>query len=286
MGLNFKYVWQKAASFLIDQHNKELLIETIAREDVVREKARLASLGLPHAGDWLFAVPSPGLTLHLRSQEFIMAVKYRLGCPVFTTGGKCPACPKFSDVYGDHAISCGTEGERIARHNHLRDTLYHTCASAALAPTKEGRALLPGTNARPADVFLPHWSSGKDTAWDVTVVNPLQQELVETAATTAGYALTYAYSWKVSRGGVGAACQREGIVFLPLPVETLGGWHDTAVQQIKKLAAALSRQTGEEESVTTSHLYQKLSIHLMKGNSALLLNRFPNLPENHIDGSE
>jgi hypothetical protein len=42
---------------------------------------------------------------------------------------------KFSDIYGDHAISCGTEGERIARHNHLRDTLYHTCASAALAPT-------------------------------------------------------------------------------------------------------------------------------------------------------
>ena len=108
---------QKAASFLIDQHNKELLIETITREDVVREKARLASLGLPHAGDWLFAIPSPGLTLHLRSQEFIMTVKYRLGCPVYTAAGKCPACPKFSDVYGDHAISCGTEGERIARHN-------------------------------------------------------------------------------------------------------------------------------------------------------------------------
>ena len=58
---------QKAASLLIDLHNKELLIETITREDVVREKARLASLGLPHAGDWLFAVSSPGLILQLRS---------------------------------------------------------------------------------------------------------------------------------------------------------------------------------------------------------------------------
>ena len=112
---------QKGASLQIDLHNKSLLIETITREDVVREKARL----------------------------FIMAVKYRLGCPVYTTAGKSPVCPKCSDVYGDHAISCGTEGERIACHNHLRDTLYHTCASAALAPTKEGRALLPGTNARP-----------------------------------------------------------------------------------------------------------------------------------------
>ena len=95
---------QKGASLQIDLHNKSLLIET--REDVVREKARLASLGLHHACDWLYAIPSPELTLHLRSQEFIMAVKYRLGSPVYTTAGKCPACPKFSDVYGDHAISC------------------------------------------------------------------------------------------------------------------------------------------------------------------------------------
>ena len=69
-------------------------------------------------------------------------------------------------------------------------------------------------------------------------------------------------------------------------METLGGWHETAVQQIRKLAVALSRQTGEEESVATSHLYQKLSVHLMKGNSALLLNRSPNFPEDHIVGSE
>ena len=151
-------------------------------------------------------------------------------------------------------------GERIACHNHLRDTLYHTCASAALAPTKEGRALLPGSNARAADVFLPHWSNGKDTAWDITVVNPLQQELVSAAATTAGHALTHAFNWKVARGGVGAACKREGIVFLPLPVETLGGWSQTAVDQFRKLGAALSRQTGQEESVVTSHLYQKLSV--------------------------
>ena len=111
--------------------------------------------------------------------------------------------------------------------------------------------------------------------------------MVDSAATTAGYDQTYAYNWKVSRGGVGAACQREGIVFLPLPVETLGGWHSTAVEQIRKLAAAISRrQTGEEESVATSHLYQKLSIHLMKGNSALLLTRIPTFPDSNIDGSE
>ena len=52
---------------------------------------------------------------------------------------------------------------------------------------------------------------------------------------------------------------------LPVRGKELGGWHETAVQQIKKLAPALSRQTGEEESVATSLFYQKLFVHLMKG---------------------
>jgi hypothetical protein len=40
-------------------------------------------------------------------KEWIVSVKYRVGCPVFPTSGKCPACPKFSGKEGDHAISCG-----------------------------------------------------------------------------------------------------------------------------------------------------------------------------------
>ena len=56
---------------------------------------------------------------------------------------------------------------------------------------------------------LKNWES--DT-WGVTVVNPLQQELVDAAATTAGYALTYAYNWKVSTPGVGLGLPARGRV--------------------------------------------------------------------------
>jgi hypothetical protein len=45
-----------------------------------------------------------------------------------------------------------------------------------------------------------------------------------------------------------AACQREGIAFIPLPMETLGGWHAKAELQIKKLLAmAQARTTGKDE---------------------------------------
>ena len=53
--------------------------------------------------------------------------------------------------------------------------------------------LLPGQGGKPADVFLPHWEQGEDAALDVTVVNPLQDALVDGAAQTPGHALRGEY---------------------------------------------------------------------------------------------
>ena len=40
-----------------------------------------------------------------------------------------------------------------------------------------------------------------------------------------------------------AKSRREGIVFVPIPWETLGGWHEQTVEQVKKLASVQARQT-------------------------------------------
>ena len=174
----------------------------------------LASLTLPHSGDWLNTAPLLALGLHLRPVEFVMAVKYRLGIDLYGRSGPCPACLRPSDRKGDHALCCGTGGERISRHNHLRDALYETAVAAGLGPTKEGRFLLPGADRRPADVLIPHWAGGRDAALDVTVVNPLQVATLAGAATTPGYGLTFAYTRKVR--GAEEDCRRQGIAFLPL----------------------------------------------------------------------
>ena len=108
------------------------------------------------------------------------------------------------------------------------------------------------------------------------MINPLQARLVRQAATTAGHALTTAYNRKMTQAG--EACRGEGIIFVPMPMETLGGWHEATVLQVKKLASAQARQTGEEQSDATRHLYQKLAVLLAKGNAALLLTRLPAFP--------
>ena len=76
------------------------------------------------------------------------------------------------------------------------------------------------------------------------------------------------------------------MVFIPMPVETLGGWHEQTVMQVKRLGSALARQTGQEESEAIRHLAQRLAVLLAKGNAALLLNRTPNFPSPEINGQE
>ena len=76
------------------------------------------------------------------------------------------------------------------------------------------------------------------------------------------------------------------MVFIPLVVETLGGWEEQADVQIKRLGAALARQTGQDESDKIRHVFQSLAVRLAKGNAALFLNRTPSFPNPEIDGQE
>ena len=261
---------QKMISLEVDKNLKIGLVHSLSAKG---DKARMASLGLPHAGDWLNVIPSPVLGLHVRPQEFRFSVLYRLGAPIYPSAGLCPACKKDSDRYGDHAIVCGSHGERIARHNQLRDAIYQVAASSNLAPRKEENALLPGTSARPADILIPHWTGGRDTALDVTVVSPLLIDRLDLSISAPGHTLEVAFNEKCR--DYLEACEREGITFIPLPVESLGGWHKRAVDQLRKLAKAQARSTGKEEDESIRHLFQRLGVLLVKGNAALLLNRIP-----------
>ena len=73
------------------------------------------------------------------------------------------------------------------------------------------------------------------------------------------------------------ACRQQGLVFLPIALETLGGMHHLAVTQFKRLGAALARHTGSDEREVVSQLMQKISLHLMRGNAAMITSRRPDV---------
>ena len=203
---------------------------------------------------------------------------------VYGAAGTCPACPRPSDILGDHALCCASGGEMIARHNQVRDVIYDVAMEAGLNPTKEGHALIPNSLRRPADILIPRWAGPLDAALDVTVTHPLQAATRTGAATTPGHALTLAYTRKVSNAG--ELCQREGLAFVPLVAESLGGLHHTMVDQLRRLGRAVALHTGQDEGITTSHLASRVSLTLAKGLASMLVNRIPRHPNPETSGIE
>ena len=238
-----------------------------------RFKALALSSSIPHAGDWLNVVPSTALGLHLFDWEYRLCLQYWLGLRMVSEGTRCPVCNSLVDPFGDHQVGCGGNGDRIHRHDSLRDALYSAAQSAALAPRREVPSLIPGSSSRPADVFLPQWKRGQPAAIDVTVISTLQQLTVVGASTTKGHALSVGEERK--RAAHAEACHSVGVSFIPLVIESLGGWSDQAADTIRCFGRLLGQRLGTDTADTTTHLFQRLSIRLWRGNAIMWVRRIP-----------
>ena len=134
-------------------------------------------------------VPSTPLGLHLTDCEFRCCLRSWLGVPLHSNSYPCPECGGSADPFGDYQIGCGGNGNRISRHNAIRDVIFNAAQSTALAPTREAPGLVPSSLSRPADVLLPNWSRGRPAALDVHVISPTQQLTLTEAASSQGHAL-------------------------------------------------------------------------------------------------
>ena len=102
---------------------------------------------------------------------------------------------------------------------------------------------------------------------DIHVISPLQRQLVDRAAASQGHALCVAEERKIA-AHLGA-CRFVGASFIPLVVETLGGWSKKAINTISRIGHLLGNRLGIPPWKTTRHLFQRLSISLWKGNATL-----------------
>ena len=120
-----------------------------------------------------------------------------------------------------------------------------------------------GANSRPADLYFPCWKHGKPAALDVTVISPLQKLTIQEASVTQGHALSVADRRK--RASHQSACQAAGLSFVPLAIETLGGWSEEAVEAIRYIGRLQGQRLGLSISETIAHLFQSLVVQLWKG---------------------
>ena len=180
-----------------EQFDNTALSNLLECQTSTSEKARLLSLSLPQSGAWLTAAPIPALGLHLQSNEFRAALKYRLGVLLYDSDRRRPYCKSaILDILGDHAVSCHGRGDIIS-HDRVRDTITTACSSANFSPACEQKHLLQENTSRPSDVYLPSFIAGQPAALDVTITSPLQASLISDAARTCGFAITLAEDRKI-----------------------------------------------------------------------------------------
>ena len=100
-------------------------------------------------------------------------------------------------VFGHHAVVCDCSGDRIKRHNAIRDCLFDSCVAACWAPVKETPFLLAGSSERPADIFIPNFSHGKGLVIDTAVTCPLQRTSLHDSSRVAGFSGFHATSMQM-----------------------------------------------------------------------------------------
>ena len=198
---------------------------------------------------------------------------FRLGLELMPlTDCHADGCERSQDAFGDHAMHCRDDhGMRGGRHDRIRDKIYKEAQHASLNPIKEMPGLVPGSQSRPADVYIENWIDGAKIAFDVSVVSPTQDAVLLQAAETPASAIKMRKASKIRDHF--DACRAQGVSFQPLVVETFGGWDTDAVKHLKKMAVHDARRWGKKDSLEIKHFFQRLSVTLQRGNAALLVER-------------
>ena len=83
-----------------------------------------------------------------------------------------------------------------------------------------------------------------------------------------------------------ARCQAEGLAYVPMAVDTLGGWHPLALDTINRLALELARATNGELGMVRRHLRQRLGVLFLRDNVAMLHARTPSFASPEVDGAQ
>ena len=109
----------------LHQHSLFVAIDDVSYHQLFKSApsahlhALVLSSGLPHAGEWLNMVSSSALSHYLRDCEFYCCLRYWFGVPLHSQQYTCLVCGRSANLYGDHQVSYGGNGDCISRHNGI-----------------------------------------------------------------------------------------------------------------------------------------------------------------------
>ena len=141
------------------------------RWDDLHRLEDLSSLSVNH--EWLWAVHKHKTSRLEADDEFVAAVRLRLGCAGPVEPVQCRCCGTATlGCSGIHGLLCAP-GESTRGHNAIRDELHSMAIPIDSAAETEPEGLIPSRPfLRPADVLTGAFHHGRLAAVDVGVICP------------------------------------------------------------------------------------------------------------------
>ena len=150
------------------------------------------------------------------------------------------------DIYGDHSLCCSKNGDRITRHNRLRNLVFKLADVGLLSPEMEKLGLLGPTDKsrrRPGDVSIKHWSLRRGLAIDVAVICPVASSHLNSLEPCESYALHQ----KTER--YAPAFKNSDYDFAPVVFETSGAVNKEGESVLKQIVRFASKREGITHTV-------------------------------------
>ena len=201
---------------------------------------------------------------------FRTAVARLLGQPVFSEPVPCPLCEQIMDLNGDHALCCKKSGDRITRHNRLRNLVFKLADTGLLRPEMEKLGILGPTDKsrrRPGDVSIKDWSFRRGLAIDVAVICPLAASHLHSTEPCE----SYAQHQKIDR--YAAAFEKSDYDFAPVVFETSGAVNKEGENVLKQIIRFASNRERITHTVFASRAWARLSCCVQIASAQQILNR-------------
>ncbi|CAE7483229.1 unnamed protein product [Symbiodinium natans] len=241
-------------------------------------RALLQSEAQPGARAFLAAVPRGAK--RMETATFVAEIRQRLLVPDAREDTWCPRCDGVLDSLSLHAGTCVAGGERVLRHNAVRDVLCRWADQAGLQPEKERPGLLlpqqPGDlgalGRRPADVYLPSLF-GAPAALDIAITAPQRPETLALAGQEALAAAAAYRQVKMDHLQTAQLCSAQGVRFVPMVLEATGAWETSAAKILLHISRAVATRTQTEPAVAHAELLQELCVAVRVHRARAILRR-------------
>ena len=204
----------------------------------------------------------------LSKQEFVEAVRVRLGTAGPTEPTPCARCGKLFDCAGSHASCCGL-AEATRGHYAVCQLVHNSCLLCDPSAEAEVPGLIRGTALRPADILTTALGNGM-TALDVGITSPhAQQAGNDCAATMVRRKLEF-------YGPYLQQLDRDNIEYKPLVWSSYGRPHANTLTVLRFLSKRIARRRGAAcETEIFNHLHASISTEIWRRAARQVMSCWP-----------